>query len=242
MQSFESIRSRAKERKGGTKALAELLPKVLSKQQLAKVGDDRFLSMLCKVVNQAGFNWTVIENKWPQFEAAFFKFNPLKLSSLSPDAWDAYTKDPRVVRDWQKISALRHNVEFVRQEAAQHGSFAKFIATWPDDDQLGLMAHLKKHGARLGGFSAQYFLRNMGKDAYILTRDVVRVLQNANVEVSANPTGKAELKRVQEAFNAWHVETGLPYAHLSKIAAYSIGENYPAQDLKAEMKKIAQSV
>ena len=111
MHKFASIYARAEARKGSADALAELLPKILSRQQLAKIGDDRFLSMMCKVVNQAGFNWTVIENKWPQFEAAFFKFNLNKLSSLSPDEWDAYIKDPRVVRNWQKIQALRDNVE-----------------------------------------------------------------------------------------------------------------------------------
>ncbi len=236
MNKFASIHAQAEARKGGAKALQELLPKVLSRPQLAKVGDDRFLAMMCKVVNQAGFNWTVIDNKWPQFEAAFFKFNVKKLSSLSPDAWDAYLKDSRVVRNWQKIKALRDNVEFMHQEALRHGSFAKFIAHWPADDQVGLTGYLKKHGARLGGFSAQYFLRNMGYDAYILTRDVVRVLQNAGVEVKDNPSGKAELQRVQEAFNHWHAETGMPYAHLSKIAAYSTGENYPAEMLKEQMQ------
>ena len=232
MDKFSSIQARAEARKGGAKSLAALLPRVLSRSQLAKVGDDRFLSMMCRVVNQAGFNWRVIEKKWPQFEAAFFKFNVKKLASLSPDEWDAYTKDTRVVRNWQKIKALRDNVDFVREEANRHGSFAKFIAGWPADDQVGLMAYLKKHGARLGGSSAQYFLRNMGYDAFILTRDVVRVLQNAGVDVKDNPSGKAELQRVQDAFNHWHGETALPYAHLSKIAACSNGENYPAEVIK----------
>jgi 3-methyladenine DNA glycosylase Tag len=236
MEEFNSIRARAEARKGGRAALAKLLPAVLSKQALAKIGDDRFLSMLCKVVNQAGFNWKVIENKWPQFEAAFFNFSLKKLSSLSPDEWDAYTKDVRVVRNWQKIKALRDNVEFVRQEAAMHGSFARFIAEWPEDDQVGLASYLKQHGARLGGFSAQYFLRNMGKDTYILTRDVVRVLRNAGVEVKDNPSGKTELRRVQDAFNQWRRETNLPYAHLSKIAAYSTGENYPPEKLMSQME------
>lgn len=233
--SFASIRARAEARKGGARALAALLPKPLSRSQLGKVGDDRLLSMMCKVVNQAGFNWTVIENKWPQFEAAFFKFNPRKLSSLSLDEWDAYTRAPRVVRNWQKIKALRDNADFVCHEAAQHGSFARFLASWPADDQVGLTTYLKKHGARLGGFSAQYFLRNVGYDAYLLTRDVVRVLRDAGVEVKEQPSGQRELQRVQDAFNHWRRETGLPYAHLSRIAALSTGENYPVEALKAGM-------
>jgi hypothetical protein len=31
---------------------------------------------------------------------------------------------------------------------------------------------------------------------------------------------------VQAQFNAWAKETGLPYAHLSRICALSIGENH----------------
>jgi hypothetical protein len=34
------------------------------------------------------------------------------------------------------------------------------------------------------------------------------------------------LAAVQAQFNAWAAETGLPYAHLSRICAMSIGENY----------------
>lgn len=234
-RSFSAIRASAEARKGGARALAALLPKPLSRQQLAKVGDDRLLSMMCKVVNQAGFNWTVIENKWPEFEAAFFRFNPEKLSSLSLDAWDAYTKDPRVVRNWQKIKALRDNVDFVRHEASQHGTFARFLAGWPADDQVGLTTYLKKHGARLGGFSAQIFLRNVGYDAYLLTQDVVRVLREAGVEIKDQPSGQRELQRVQDAFNRWQQETGLPYSHLSRIAAFSTGENHPVEVLKERM-------
>jgi 3-methyladenine DNA glycosylase Tag len=231
-ESFATIRARAEARKGGSRALAALLPKPLSRLQLAKVGDDRLLSMMCKVVNQAGFNWTVIENKWAQFEEAFFKFDPEKLSSLSPGEWDNYAKDPRVVRNWQKIKALRDNVDFMRQEASQHGSFARFLAGWPADDQVGLTNYLKKRGARLGGFSGQYFLRKVGYDAYLLTQDVVRVLRNAGVEIKEQPSGQRELQRVQGAFNHWHRETGLPYAHLSRIAAFSTGENHAVEILK----------
>jgi 3-methyladenine DNA glycosylase Tag len=238
IEKFEHVRQRAEERKGGRRALAALLPDVLGPAQLAAKGDDRYLSMICRVVNQAGFNWSVIDHKWPEFEAAFFKFNLRKLAGLSPAQWEAYTQDVRVVRNWQKIKALRDNVQFVQQEAARHGTFGRFLADWPADDQIGLMAYLKNHAARLGGFSAQWFLRNVGKDAFMLTPDVVRALQNAGVDIRANPTGKTDLRRVQDAFNAWHRETRLPYAHLSKIAAYSIGENYDAVQLAEEMKTL----
>ena len=224
--SFDKIRQRAEQRKGGPGELKKLMPKVATKKKLLDTGDDRYLAMMTRAVFQAGFSWKVIKNKWPQFEEAFFGFNPHKLKLLSPEQWEAYTKDKRVVRNWQKISALRDNVVFVLDVAAEHGSFAKFIADWPESDQVGLLAYLKKHGSRLGGQSAQWFLRTMGKDCFITGRDVITALRGSGLEIAEQPGSQRDLKKIQQQFNTWHEETGLKYSHLSRIAACSVGENY----------------
>lgn len=216
---------RAEKRKSAA-GLKKLLPEVVSEKKLAELGDDRFLSMMTKTINQAGFSWKVVENKWPEFEEAFFGFDTGKLGFLSPEQWEAYASDRRVVRNWQKIKALQENVFFVQEESRKHGGFGKFLAQWPASDQIGLMAHLKKHGSRLGGRSALWFLRRIGKDCFILSRDVVVTLKATGIDIAENPTSKRDLKKVQDQFNAWHQETGLPYSHLSRIAACSVGENY----------------
>jgi hypothetical protein len=36
------------------------------------------------------------------------------------------------------------------------------------------------------------------------------------------------LRKIQDQFNAWAGETGLPYTHLSRICALSIGANHAA--------------
>lgn len=231
MKKFAEIQKVAEFRKGGSQGLMDLLPKICSKKALAAKGDDRFLAMMAKAINQAGFSWKVIEKKWPQFEEAFFGFDIGKLVMLPPDKWEAYTQDARVVRNWQKIQAVRDNTYFIAEEANKHGSFATFIAEWPETDQIGLMAYLKKHGSRLGGQSALWFLRYVGKDCFIPTRDVVLALQHAGVDIPENPTAKRDLKKIQEAFNSWQEESGLPFTHISKIAAYSVGENYPPSHL-----------
>ena len=225
MKQFDKIRQQAEKRKGGAQALKKLLPKVATRKKLAALGDDRYLAMMTKAINQAGFSWKVIENKWPQFEEAFFGFNPKKLGLLSPEQWEAYTSDRRVVRNWQKIKALQENVFFVQEESAKHGSFGKFLADWPASDQVGLMRYLKKHGSRLGGQSALWFLRTMGKDCFILSPDVVLTLKLAGLDIADNPTSQKDLRAIQQAFNTWHDETGLPYSHLSRIAACSVGDN-----------------
>ena len=237
MQKFRTIKDRAIKRKGGEKALKTLLKPVISKKKLAQKGDDRFLATMARAINQAGFNWTVIANKWPQFEEAFFKFDITTLGCMPPERWEAYLEDKRVVRHWPKIKAVMENTYFIQDEARQHGSFAKFIANWPENDQVGLMIHLKKHGSRLGGNSGQWFLRYVGKDCFALSQDVITAVQDAGVDVADNPTSKRDLTKIQNAFNVWHEETSLPYTHLSQIAGFSIGTNYENEKVQEEMAK-----
>lgn len=224
---FSTILSLAKKRKGGKSGLDSLLSKPLTVKQLEKISDDRYLSMMTRCVFNAGFNWKVIGNKWPGFEEAFHGFNPRGLAYMSPDKWEAYREDVRIVRNGMKIKTVQHNAAFLMEVAEEHGSFAKFLAHWPASDQIGLMANLKKNGSRLGGNTAQYFLRFMGKDGFILSRDVVARLQASGVEIKDKPSSKKDLTQVQNAFNSWHQESGLSYTHLSKIAGFSIGQNYP---------------
>lgn len=226
MSGFEDIRLRAEARKGGARALKAMLPTVATKKQLIELGNDRYLAMMTKSINQAGFSWKVIENKWPSFEEAFLGFDPRKLSHLSPEQWEAFTSDKRVVRNWQKIKALQDNVFFVQDESRRSGGFGQFIADWPIEDQIGLMAYLKKHGSRLGGQSALWFLRRVGKDCFIPARDMAVLLRSIGLDIAENPTSKRDLSKIQAQFNEWHVETGLPYSHLSRIASCSVGDNY----------------
>ena len=71
MLSFQSIRARAADRKGGDEVLRSLLGPVPDNAALASVSDDRILSTMASRVFSAGFVWSVIEQKWPGFEEAF---------------------------------------------------------------------------------------------------------------------------------------------------------------------------
>lgn len=71
MNSFSKLYERAVAKKGGEAALEALISKPESKAALARIPDDRWLSGMAKSVFQAGFNWQVVENKWPDIEAAY---------------------------------------------------------------------------------------------------------------------------------------------------------------------------
>jgi len=126
---------------------------------------------------------------------------------------------------------VRANARFVQDIAAEHGGFGRFLAGWPAADLIGLLDVLARRGTRLGGMTGQYFLRFAGKDSFILNSDVVACLRDSGLDISATPGSKRDLRLIQERFNAWALETGLPLAHLSRICALSIGENRSAQDM-----------
>jgi 3-methyladenine DNA glycosylase Tag len=233
MTSFKTIRERAEKRKGGPKALAALLPKVPGNKALAKLKDDRVLAEMTKRIFSSGFVWSVIEQKWPGFEAAFLGFDVARLNFEPDEFWEKLASDARIVRNPQKIKAVRGNARFVAEIATEHGSFGKFLSAWPIDDQIGLLAVLAKRGERLGGRTGQYFLRFIGWDGFVASGDVVRCLRDAGLDIAEEPSSKKDLAKVQAQMNAWAKESGLPMTHISRICAMSIGENYAAERLMA---------
>jgi len=222
MQKFTQIYQRACARKGGETALKRLLPTVRSTRALANTGDDRYLAEMTRCIFQAGFVWRVVDHKWTDFEDVFFGFPPAKIVLLSPEQIDRFSQNPRIIRNRQKVLSIQHNAHFILDVAKQHGSFGKFISRWPEQDLIGLFAYMKKYGSRLGGMTGQRVLRNMGKDTFVITGDVTRCLQQAGVDINANPASKRELALIQAAFNRWHDESGLPFSHISRICACSL--------------------
>ncbi len=226
MISFKTIRARAEKRKGGPKRLAKLLPARPDAKALARLPDDRILAEMTKRVFSAGFAWSVIEQKWPGFEKAFLGFKPAKLAFQPDEFWHALLDDKRIVRNGAKIMSVRENAQFVQAIAAEHGSFGKFLSNWPACDEVGLLDLLSKRGSRLGGNTGQMFLRFVGWDGFVTSKDVVACLRDAGIDIAEEVKSKGDLARVQATFNAWAEETKLPYAHLSRICALSIGANH----------------
>lgn len=222
MNRFETIFDMAAGRKGGAKALEALLPKPKSPAALAKIADDRWLSEMTRSVFQAGFNWKVVDAMWPGFEAAFDGFDVGRMTLLSDDDIDRLAADERIVRYRAKIASVRDNAIFVRALSDAHGGAGKGFGCWPSTDYASLLAMMKKDANRLGGTTGQYFLRKMGRDSFVLSRDVVAALTREGV-VDKAPTSAAAMKTVQGAFNAWMEESGRGLTHISRVLAMSVG-------------------
>ena len=221
MKRFAKLYERAAIRKGGIAALEALIVKPKSKAALARIPDDRWLSAMAKSVFRAGFNWKVVENKWPDIEAAYNGFDPRMVAFQSDDDLDALVKDPRVIRQWRKLKAIRANAQYVVDLAGEHGSAARYFADYPSTEYIGLLADMKKRGSHLGGTSAQYFLREIGKDSFILSRDVTAALRREKV-FDGTPTSKTSLGQIQSAFNEWVADGGESLTRVSRILAFTV--------------------
>lgn len=221
MRSFDEIFEIAAGRHGGAGELEKKLSKPLTAEHLAAKTDDRWLAGMTKSIFQAGFNWKVIENKWQGFEAAFDGFDIQACAYRLPDSFDALTQDKRIVRNPQKIATVQANALFIEAIAAEHGGFGRWIAEWPRSDYVGLVDELGKRGSRLGGATAQYFLRFAGVDGFILSRDVVARLIAERV-IDRQPTSLKARRAAQEAFNHWAEESGRSLTEISRTLGFSI--------------------
>ncbi len=222
MKDFDSLFELAANRKGGEKALERLITKPKSARALAKIPDDRWLSGMAKAVFRAGFNWRVVEKKWPGTEEAFEGFNPVWIAMQPDEELEKLVKDERIIRHWKKIKAIRTNAAYLVDLAEEHGSAANYIANFPGDRYVGLLADIKKRGAYLGGTTGQYFLREMGKDSFILSRDVVAALSREKV-FDGTPTSKSSLNNIQDAFNTWVEDGGKSLTRVSRVLAFTVG-------------------
>jgi 3-methyladenine DNA glycosylase Tag len=217
---FQKIYDRAITQKG-EQALTALLPQPKQASELQSTADADYLAEMAKCIFRSGFVWKIVEHKWPNFEKVFKSFNPRVVANFSDERLETISQDASIIRHLAKIKATRDNAIFVLDVAREHQSFGHFLSEWPEDDLVGLLLHLKKAGSRLGGHTGQYFLRFMGKDSFIFSKDVVRVLITEGI-VDKEPTSKSGLMAVQKAFNGWREETGLAYCQLSRIMAASV--------------------
>ena len=220
-EAFENIFQRAAARHQGESMLESMLETPLNEEALSQIGDDRWLAAMTQKIFQSGINWQVVRNKWPNFEKVFFGFDIEKMLLISDEMWEEKAKDAQIIRNFNKVMTIRENALMMHEASIKHGSFANMIARWPTTDIIGLWAHLKKEGKRLGGNTGPYSLRIMGKDTFILSRDVEGYLRNREIITTGRDTQSA-WRAAQDAFNHWQQESQRPMSQISQVTAFSV--------------------
>jgi len=225
MESFQALYQRACERKGGESALNHLLGSNEQQDTLAQLTDDRLLSAFTKKVFQSGFVWRVVENKWLDFEELFFNFDIEKILMMPDEMLEKKASDPKIIRNFNKVKTIKANAQMIFEEQQNGHSFAEFIANWPSDNIIALWAYLKKHGQRLGGNTGPYALRVLGKDTFIISKDVEAYFRAHDI-VTGGIQSKTSLNAIQNCFNQWQQQSQLTLSQLSRLVAFATGDNH----------------
>ncbi|MGB0936579.1 MAG: DNA-3-methyladenine glycosylase I [Colwellia sp.] len=236
VEKFNDLYARALERKGGEEALSELLgQRILGKkllddtaaqQNIAQLGDDRVLATFTKQVFKSGFVWRVVENKWTNFEEAFFNFDIEKVLMMPEEMLERKAASPLIIRNYNKVKTIKANAQMIfDHQTDTNTSFSELIANWPSEDIIGLWAFLKKHGQRLGGNTGPYALRLLGKDTFILSSDVEAYLRAQKI-IDGGLQSKKSLTAIQKYFNDLQQESNYTLTQLSRLIALSNGDNY----------------
>lgn len=223
MERYQDIYHRAAERKLGERNL-ELLIKDPELPDVAKLGDDRMLAEFTKKVFQSGFVWRVVEQKWPDFEEVFFGFNIEKILMMPEDMLERKASDPKIIRNFNKVKTIKDNAMMIFDVQQDGNSFSQMVADWPGEDIIGLWAYLKKHGSRLGGNTGPYALRTLGKDTFLLSRDVEAYVRGHKI-IDGGLQSQKSLKAIQHFFNELQQQSGRSLAELSRLVSYATGDN-----------------
>jgi len=219
MTAFEVIYQAAIERHG-EEALKARLPIANDDTTLCQFPDDRYLSQMSLRIFSAGLKHDMVKTKWPAFEQAFHGFDPAKVGFMTDDDLDQLLGDTRLIRHGGKLRATIHNGAAMQDIISSHGSFGAFLAEWPGTNTIGLLEDLGKRFKHLGGNSAAYFLRMVGKDTFTMSKDVERGLAHWQGLENAGKS-KTSRNQMQSIFNNWASETGRPHCQLSMILALS---------------------
>jgi 3-methyladenine DNA glycosylase Tag len=220
MTPFKTILAEAERRNGGAEGLAALLPTAKSPTELAAVIDDRYLSTMSLRIFRAGLKHELVDAKWPAFEAVFHRFEPRRVRAMSDEAMERLMEDKRLIRHWGKLKAVRANAAAMIGVAEEHGSMGRYLANWPDGKIVALWDDLAKRFSQMGGNSAAYFLRMVGKDSFILTPYVVGGLNKWGA-VSGEVKSKADRAKAEAALLGWAEEAKRPLCQISMILARS---------------------
>jgi 3-methyladenine DNA glycosylase Tag len=222
---YQTLYDRASKRKGGEDSLEELLSKPKSKAALRKLGSDRYLAEFTRKIFQSGFVWRVVDKKWPAFEEVFWNFDIERLLMMPDDMLERKARDPGIIRNFSKVKTVPLNAAMIADiERRENRPFGEFIASWPEDDTIGLWLYLKKHGSRLGGNTGPYALRTLGVDTFLLTQDVEGFLRHHDI-IEGGATSQRSLKAMQSYFNGLRQQSGRSLAELSRIVAFGYGQN-----------------
>ena len=126
--------------------------------------DDAYFENMCRIIFQAGLNWSVVDKKWATTQKAFDKFSTKKVSGYTVTDFSRLMKDEGIIRNKGKISAIIENAKEFERIKKEYGSFQTYLDRL--DKSHNYSSVINELSARfkwLGPSSASIFLYTVGE-------------------------------------------------------------------------------
>jgi DNA-3-methyladenine glycosylase I len=92
--------------------------------------DSVYFENMCRIIFQAGLNWSVVDKKWSTTKKAFEKFSIEKVSRFTDSDIARLMKDEGIVRNKGKILAIIQNAREFERIKKKFGSFQSTLTIW----------------------------------------------------------------------------------------------------------------
>jgi DNA-3-methyladenine glycosylase I len=132
--------------------------------QVKPDGDAGYLEQMTKAIFQAGFNWRVIRDKWPHFQAAFDGFDVATVAGYGDPDVERLVSDEGIVRNRRKIEATIQNARVMWELSREHGTFYGYLRSLDGLDYAGRRKVLTKQFRNLGPTGLFVFLWCVDED------------------------------------------------------------------------------
>jgi DNA-3-methyladenine glycosylase I len=123
--------------------------------------DDEYFERMTKAIFQAGLNWKMIDNKWPNFEKAFSKFSISRVAKFRDSQIASLMKNEGIVRNEGKIRATIYNAQQAVALEKEFGSFKEYIQSFGKNHDK-LSEDLQSRFHHVGPSGARTFLWMVG--------------------------------------------------------------------------------
>lgn len=138
--------------------------KYLIPEPITPKSDDQYLEELAKNIFRVGFNWQLVEKRWPDIREAFAKFSIEKVARFDDEDIGVLVSNTKIIKHRKKITAIIRNSKLIKAIANEHGSFENYLKSFRREqypvrrDRIALTFH---HLGKTGAFC---FLYCVGED------------------------------------------------------------------------------
>lgn len=120
--------------------------------------DDGYFEALTHQIFQAGLNFSLVQNKWPDFQKSFHRFKIERVADYTPRDFDRLLADKRLIRNGRKMESTLHNAQVFLEIREEFGSFRNYLRSFKSDGHPALLKDLAKRFKHVGPSAATWFL------------------------------------------------------------------------------------